>query len=60
MSEPDKYKVECFVCGRVLRLSKLSVPLPVHPQKGEPDIEGVPYSPCPGSGQTGMYVNNDA
>lgn len=57
MIDSTKYKVECIICGRILIVPSIDSPVPKHPEKGENVTPGVPYIPCPGSGQRGLFVD---
>ena len=52
-----RHKVECVVCGKKFTVDKIDSSVPKHPQLGEQRITGIPYVPCPGSGNRGMYVD---
>ena len=57
MADLTEYKVECVVCGRILIVPQINSPLPNHPEKGKVVRPGVPYTPCPQSGQTDLFVD---
>ena len=57
MADLVKYKVQCIICGRILIVPKIDSPVPKHPEKGESVTPYVPYIPCPGSGQKGLFID---
>jgi hypothetical protein len=57
MADLTEYKVECTYCGRIVIVPQIDSPLPIHPEKGHVVRPGIPYTPCPGSGIPGLFVD---
>lgn len=49
-----KYVMKCLSCGKEFEVPSMMSLIPEHPREGETEKPG--YTPCPGSGMTGMLV----